>query len=202
MSLIALMTVVYAAVIFFLFILVFISIMYIYYLIYHLIYWSQNYLSTHGLIPLKAVLFYLCNGHIVFLVCSTYWTLTRHYIYGILLHWYFYKPNGSFPLWRRDTTTARILFELFLLFKCFNFSESTKLLWDLWVASHHCGPNGSWVRSLIPSLATRVFLRFSSLLEKSTFLNSNSISGVRPRRDLESIVYSPGLSSFIKEKQP
>jgi hypothetical protein len=40
-----------------------------------------------------------------------------------------------------------------------------------------------------------------SLLEKSTFLNSsNSISGVRLSKDLESVIYSPGLFSFIKAK--
>jgi hypothetical protein len=39
------------------------------------------------------------------------------------------------------------------------------------LASHHCGPSGS-----------------------------NLISVVRPRKDLECVVYSPGLGSFIKAK--
>jgi hypothetical protein len=56
---------------------------------------------------------------------------------------------------------------------------------------------------LVLSLAKRVFLRvfrFSFLLEKSTFLNSNSITGDRPSNDLESVIYSPGLGPFIKSK--
>jgi hypothetical protein len=90
--------------------------------------------------------------------------------------------HSPLPLWRRDTTNTKILFEIFLLFKCFKSSEITKIMGRIrttkettkWllvieVSRRH---KGNCELHACPS-KTNIILMFSFLLQGSVFNESN-----------------------------